>query len=78
MNKTFRAFLVIDKGTPPERGEDMRLYSTYRGGPYQEDSLRQWAHETFGTPLNATLNVVARDIYKGGWLLYKGIWQADP
>lgn len=67
-------FLVLDKGSVPKRNEDDELYTTFNGAPYKEESLREWANDRWGTPLDATLEVIARDIRQGGWLLYRGIW----
>ena len=74
---SIQVFLVIDKGSVPEWGEDNHLYSTYTGTPYQEDSLRRWANDRWNTPLDASLETIARDIRQGGWLLYEGIWPAN-
>lgn len=78
MGKPFRAFLVVDKGTPPSLPRGIgSLYYTYRGFSYQEDTLRQWAQETFDTSEEATLEDIARDISAGGWVLYEGIWPSE-
>lgn len=77
MGKPFRQFLVVDRGTTPQQGEDDYLHTTYRRVPYQEDTLRQWAQETFGTSEEATLADIARDIREGGWVLYEGIWPSE-
>ena len=73
----FRAFLVLDKGNNPKWGSDNNLYSVFTGAPYQEDSLRKWANGVWGTPLDASLETIAKDIRQGGWLLYEGIWPAE-
>lgn len=78
MSKPYSAFLVVDQGTPPTLpGGIGPLYYTYRGFQYQEDTLRQWAQETFGTSEEATLEDIARDIRAGGWVLYEGIWPSE-
>ena len=73
----FRAFFVVDRGNTPKFFPDGKLYASYRGAPYQEQSLREWANDRWGTPLDAPLDVIARDISQGGWLLYEGIWPAE-
>lgn len=76
-----RTFLIIDRATSAglrlEKGEDDRITS-YHGASYSEDSLRKWANDRWGTPTNATLNEIARDIKSGGWILFEFIVPVDP
>jgi len=78
MRKSFRPFLVVKSGSMGPLQEDGSRTTSYHGGPYTEDSLREWAAETFDTDETATLEDIARAIKADGWLLYEGIWPSVP
>jgi hypothetical protein len=77
MNEPIRAkeFLVIDVGSRPEVTVQESPYTAFLGGGYTEQELREWAHEQWGVPMDASLEDVAAGIMKGGWLLYRGVWE---
>lgn len=74
MSQPYRSFLVVKTGTMGPLLADGNRHTAYQGGPYTEDSLREWAMETFGTDETATLEDIARAIKTDDWLLYEGIW----
>jgi hypothetical protein len=48
-------------------------YRMLTGATYSEETLRKWANEVWGTPLDAPIERVAADIAKGGWGLLEMI-----
>lgn len=67
-----RQFIVTDRVTL-----DYPTYIALCGATYSEEHLRAWANDRWDTPLDATLNVIARDIKHGGWTLFEFIVPAD-
>jgi len=57
---------------------DYPTYVALSGATYNEEHLREWANDRWGTPKDAALNVIARDIKHGGWMLFEFIVPADP
>lgn len=48
-------------------------YVAFLGASYTIEQLRAWANDTWSTPLDASLEVIAKDIKQGGWMLFEGI-----
>lgn len=63
-----RQFIVTDKVRL-----DYPTYVALSGVTYSEEHLREWAHDRWGTPKDATLDVIARDVKQGGWILFEFI-----
>ena len=68
-----RQFIVLD---PVQL--DNCMYRQFTGSTYSEHNLRLWAKDRWGTPLNAPLAQVARDIKKGGWELFEYVVPMGP
>lgn len=75
MSKPYRSFLVA-KHSKTAR-DSYGQHTIYQGSLYREDDLRDWAISRFDSTEEATLEDIARDISKGGWLLYEGIWPSE-
>lgn len=54
-----------------------RLTGSVNGATYNEEHLREWANDRWGTPLDASLDIIARDIKQGGWMLLELIVPAE-
>lgn len=67
-----RQFIVTDRVR-----FDYPTYVAFSGATYSEEHLREWANNRWGTPLDASLNVIARDIEQGGWTLFEFIVPAE-
>jgi len=69
-DKEANMFLVIEQCDI----HNDNCYSVFRGMSHTDNSLREWANDVWGTPLDAPLNVIAKDILQeGGWLLYEHV-----
>lgn len=70
-----RQFLVTNNAE-----HDNSLYRAFTGSTFSEAHLREWANDRWGTPMDASLDVIARDIQQGGWMLLEYIEpaEADP
>ena len=71
--KEKRQFIVLDKVQL-----DDPTYIAFCGSTYSEENLREWANDRWGTSKDAELDVIARDIKQGGWMLFEFIATADP
>ena len=67
-----RQFMVTDRVKL-----DSPTYVALCGGTYNEERLRDWANDRWDTPKDATLDVIARDIKQGGWMLFEFVVPAD-
>lgn len=58
---------------------DYSMYRIFRipGSTYNEEHLREWANDRWGTPLDASLEVIARDIKQGGWMMFEYVVPAE-
>lgn len=63
-----RQFIVTDRVRM-----DYPTYVALCGATYSEEHLREWANDRWGTPKDATLDVIARDVKQGGWILFEFI-----
>ena len=61
-----RQFIVVDSVQL-----DNPTYRRFTGFTFCEHNLRIWAKDQWKTPLNATLNMIARDIKRGGWEMFE-------
>jgi len=52
-------------------------FRIFTGATYNEEHLREWANDRWGTPLDATLENIARDIKQGGWMMFEFITPAE-
>ncbi len=68
-----RQFIVLD---PVQL--DNSMYRKFTGRTFSENNLRLWANGLWGTPTDAPLAQVARDIKKGGWEMFEHIVPMDP
>lgn len=68
-----RQFIVVDRVKL-----DYPTHVALCGATYSEEHLREWANDRWGTPLDASLDMIARDIKQGGWILAEFIILADP
>lgn len=68
-----RQFIVVERTDFNDH-----LYRPNQGFTYNEEDLREWANDRWSTPEDATLDIIARDIGHGGWMLFEHIAPTDP
>ena len=67
-----KQFIVTDKIKL-----DSPMYTVISGATFSESHLREWANDRWGAPKDVALEVVAKDIKHGGWMLFELIDPAD-